>query len=74
MDACQHAVPAWIMPTYRVAEAISPRPHAYDVVIVDDHERIFVDESFAHHLDRSVGHITSRACVDERRQASPGGG
>ena len=38
MDECRGAVPAWIMPFYRLAEftADNPQPEAFDVVIVDE--------------------------------------
>lgn len=36
MEACRGAIPAWIMPFYRVAETMIPAPHLFDVVIVDE--------------------------------------
>lgn len=36
MDKCRSAIPAWIMPFYRVAETVGDRPELYDVVIVDE--------------------------------------
>lgn len=36
MAACRDAIPAWIMPFYRVAESLSATPDAFDVVIVDE--------------------------------------
>lgn len=36
MDECRGAVPAWIMPFYRLAETIETKPEAFDVVIVDE--------------------------------------
>src|SRR5207249_1184433 len=36
MDECRGAVPAWIMPFYRLAETIEAKPEAFDVVIVDE--------------------------------------
>lgn len=36
MEKCRGAIPAWIMPFYRVAETISPQPDQFDVVIVDE--------------------------------------
>jgi len=36
MNKCREAIPAWIMPMYRVAETIVPRKSCFDVVIVDE--------------------------------------
>jgi len=36
MNNCRGAIPAWIMPLYRVAESISPKPEIFDVVIIDE--------------------------------------
>ncbi|MCX5998949.1 MAG: AAA domain-containing protein [Chloroflexi bacterium] len=36
MDECKEAIPAWIMPLYRVFETVSPTPEAFDVIIVDE--------------------------------------
>jgi len=65
MDACQDAVPAWIMPTYRVADTIAPRPHAFDVVIVDEASQSGVDALFLLWLAKKV------VVVGDDRQISP---
>jgi len=65
MEACQDAVPAWIMPTYRVAETIPPRPHAFDVVIVDEASQSGVDALFLLWLAPKV------VVVGDDRQISP---
>jgi len=36
MSKCREAIPAWIMPMYRVAESIVPKKYCFDVVIVDE--------------------------------------
>ena len=36
MDKCRGAIPAWIMPLYRVFETIPPAPECFDVVIIDE--------------------------------------
>jgi len=36
MDACKGAIPAWIMPLYRVFETVKPESEIYDVVIIDE--------------------------------------
>lgn len=36
MNECRSAIPAWVMPLYRVAETIRPGKELFDVVIVDE--------------------------------------
>lgn len=36
MNECRSAIPAWVMPLYRVAETIHPGTDLFDVVIVDE--------------------------------------
>ena len=36
MEQCRSAIPAWIMPLYRVAETVEPAINTYDVVIIDE--------------------------------------
>ena len=36
MDECKEAIPAWIMPLYRVFETVNPEPGAFDVIIIDE--------------------------------------
>jgi len=36
MAVCRGAIPAWIMPLYRVVESIKPEKEIFDVVIVDE--------------------------------------
>jgi superfamily I DNA and/or RNA helicase/very-short-patch-repair endonuclease len=36
MEECRGAIPAWIMPLYRVVESIKPAKEIFDVVIVDE--------------------------------------
>jgi len=36
MDNCRGAIPAWIMPLYRVFETIPAAPECFDVVIIDE--------------------------------------
>ncbi|MFH1924394.1 MAG: AAA domain-containing protein [Planctomycetota bacterium] len=36
MQQCRNAIPAWIMPLYRVAEQVEAEPEIFDVVIVDE--------------------------------------
>lgn len=36
LNRCRTAIPAWIMPLYRVVESVTIQPGAFDVVIVDE--------------------------------------
>ena len=36
MAECRDAIPAWIMPLYRVFETFEVKPHLFDVVIIDE--------------------------------------
>ncbi|GAA4783620.1 hypothetical protein GCM10023200_16360 [Actinomycetospora chlora] len=36
VEVAREAVPAWVMPIREVLSAVPPRPHAFDVVIVDE--------------------------------------
>ena len=36
MNECRSAIPAWVMPIYRVAETITPGSDLFDVVIIDE--------------------------------------
>ena len=54
LAACQQAIPAWIMPTYRVAETIAANPHAFDVIIVDEASQSGVDALFLFWLGKQM--------------------
>lgn len=36
MEECRGAIPAWIMPLYRVVESIKPEKEIFDVLIIDE--------------------------------------
>lgn len=36
MDECKGAIPAWVMPLYRVFETVKPEPETFDAIIVDE--------------------------------------
>ena len=65
LDQCRAAVPAWIMPTYRVAESLSPASDAFDVVIVDEASQSGVDALFLWWLGKKV------VIVGDNEQISP---
>ncbi len=65
LEQCRAAVPAWIMPTYRVAESLSPATDAFDVVIVDEASQSGVDALFLWWLGKKV------VMVGDDEQISP---
>ena len=65
LEECRAAVPAWVMPTYRVAEALSPSTDAFDVVIVDEASQSGVDALFLWWLGKKV------VIVGDDEQISP---
>lgn len=65
LEQCRAAVPAWIMPTYRVAESLSPDRDAFDVVIVDEASQSGVDALFLWWLGKKV------VIVGDDEQISP---
>jgi very-short-patch-repair endonuclease len=65
MEQCRSAIPAWIMPLYRVAETIRPGTEAFDVVIVDEASQSGPEALFLHYLARKV------VVVGDDKQISP---
>lgn len=64
---CVSALPAWIMPRYRVAETLEPRPELFDVVIVDEASQTGVDGLFLAYLGKKL------VVVGDDQQISPAG-
>jgi len=54
LEGCRKAIPAWIMPLYRVAESLSPLPDAYDVVIIDEASQASVDAVFLQYIAKKI--------------------
>lgn len=65
MDKCRSAIPAWVMPTYRVAETIRPGQDSFDVVIVDEASQSGLDSLFLHYLGAKL------IVVGDDQQISP---
>ncbi len=51
MDNCKAAIPAWIMPLYRVFET-NPEPGAFDVVIIDEASQTGPEGSIIQYLGK----------------------
>ena len=62
---CQSAIRAWVMPTYRVAETLTPKPESFDIVIVDEASQSGVDALFLFWLGKQV------VVVGDDNQISP---
>jgi superfamily I DNA and/or RNA helicase len=54
LQMCRSAIPAWIMPTYRVVEIVTPQEDAFDVAIVDEASQSGMDALFLHYIARTV--------------------
>jgi very-short-patch-repair endonuclease len=65
MHGCRSAIPAWIMPIFKVAEAVDMTPEAFDVVIVDEASQSGPEALFLQFLARKV------IVVGDDQQISP---
>jgi superfamily I DNA and/or RNA helicase len=65
MDRCRPAIPAWIMPIFRVAESVRPGIDAFDVVIVDEASQSGPEALFLHYLAPKI------IVVGDDKQISP---
>lgn len=64
MDKCKAAIPAWIMPLYRVFET-NPEPGAFDVVIIDEASQTGPEGSIIQYLGKQC------IVVGDDQQISP---
>ncbi|TMC13222.1 MAG: hypothetical protein E6J41_01150 [Chloroflexi bacterium] len=65
MQGCRSAIPAWIMPIFKVAETVDMTPEAFDVVIVDEASQSGPEALFLQFLARHV------IVVGDDQQISP---
>ena len=65
MDQCRTAIPAWVMPLYKVFETISPTPEMFDVVIVDESSQCGPESLILLYLAKKV------IIVGDDKQISP---
>lgn len=54
MQQCQTAIPAWIMPLYRVAETVEPEPELFDVVIIDEASQSGPEAMFLMYIAKKI--------------------
>lgn len=64
---CRSAVPAWVMPLYRIADTIDIARDAFDVVMIDEASQAGVEASFLHYLAPKM------LVVGDDKQVSPAG-
>ena len=65
MDQCKGAIPAWIMPLYRVAESVRMDIDTYDVAIIDEASQSGPDALFLLFLAKQI------IVVGDDKQISP---
>lgn len=65
MEHCRPAIPAWIMPIYRVAESLKPGLDSFDVVIVDEASQSGPEALFLLYIAKKV------VVVGDDKQISP---
>ena len=54
MGIARDAIPAWIMPTHRIAESLDAAPEPFDVVIVDEASQSGVESLFLFYVGKQV--------------------
>lgn len=65
LNQCREAVPAWLMPLYRVWDTISPAPGMFDVIIVDEASQCGFEALPLFYLARKI------VIVGDDKQISP---
>jgi very-short-patch-repair endonuclease len=65
LDKCQSAIPAWVMPIYRVVETVPVRQDLFDVAIIDEASQSGVEALFLLFLARRI------VVVGDDKQISP---
>ena len=65
LDHCRGAIPAWVMPIYRVAESTKPAPNLFDVAIIDEASQSGPEALFLHYIAKKI------VVVGDDQQISP---
>ena len=65
LNKCREAVPAWVMPLYRVWDTVEPNPGMFDVVIVDEASQCGLEDLPLHYLGKKM------LIVGDDKQISP---
>jgi very-short-patch-repair endonuclease len=65
LERCRAAIPAWVMPIYRVAETTEPAPNLFDVAIIDEASQSGPEALFLQYIARKI------VVVGDDQQISP---
>lgn len=65
LEQCRDAIPAWVMPLYRVFESVKPAPGIFDVVIVDEASQCGPESLILFYLAKKI------IVVGDEKQISP---
>jgi very-short-patch-repair endonuclease len=65
LDHCRGAIPAWVMPIYRVAESTRPAPNLFDVAIIDEASQSGPEALFLQYIAKKI------VVVGDDQQISP---
>ncbi len=65
LEGCRNAIPAWVMPIYRVAETVRPGREMFDVVIIDEASQSGPEALFLSYLAKKI------VVVGDDKQISP---
>ena len=65
MEECKTAIPAWIMPLYRVVENIKPNTKPFDIAIIDEASQTGPDGFLLNYIAKKV------IVVGDKEQISP---
>lgn len=65
LEKCRDAIPAWVMPLYRVFESVTPAPGLFDVVIVDEASQCGPESLLLFYLAKKI------IVVGDDKQISP---
>jgi very-short-patch-repair endonuclease len=65
LQKCRDAIPAWVMPLYRVFESVTPAPGIFDVVIVDEASQCGPESLLLFYLAKKI------IVVGDDKQISP---
>lgn len=65
LEQCRDAIPAWVMPLYRVFETVTPKPGIFDVAIIDEASQCGPESLILFYLAKKV------IVVGDDKQISP---
>ena len=65
MENCRKSIPVWILPLYKLAETIKPKPGMFDVIIIDEASQSGPDAFFLLYIAKKI------IVVGDDKQISP---